>query len=477
MSLGTSTAHSFSLKTSDTNRLTIDSSGNAGINVTPSTALHIKQPSNDRAGGLYLEIDGNDYGLSAFVNSGGYGVIGSNGTFTTDILTLNLNNGNVGIGESNPLSKVHIEDTTGATLTLGNSQSPNDVVSGTVFGRMNFYASDRSSPTSNVTGGVARIEAISTATYSGTSPSALLFYTHDNTANDGTVLGNPTERMRIDSSGNVGIGTDSPASTLTVHDDASANSTTLVLANSFSTDTAGDSSALMFQLKRSYASGVNDAGFIKSIKEEAWDATGDRNSALTFGTRAGASEPTERLRIDSSGNVGIGSTSPAGKLDVNTNTATNIKAFASTNDQTTNFAVTNFASGNFRWCDMEINHRDGSSVDTTPIILAPRNKDIKVQSQTAHNIIFGTDGSERMRIDSSGNVLVGATSNTGSGATSGKQVVQFDGATGNGIYVDDTRTASGTDNAIVFGRGVQQLSGKLKQQLLQHPTSLHLTTD
>jgi len=84
------------------------------------------------------------------------------------------------------------------------------------------------------------------------------------------------------STARLGLGTTSPTSTLTVHDDASANSTTLVLANSFATDTAGDSSALMFQLKRSYASGVNDAGFIKSVKEEAWDETGDRNSALTF---------------------------------------------------------------------------------------------------------------------------------------------------------------------------------------------------
>jgi len=61
-----------------------------GIGTTsPSTALHIDQPSNDRAGGLYLELNGHNYGLSAFVNSGGYGVIGSNGDYTTDI----FNNG------------------------------------------------------------------------------------------------------------------------------------------------------------------------------------------------------------------------------------------------------------------------------------------------------------------------------------------------------------------------------------------------
>jgi len=113
---------------------------------------------------------------------------------------------NVGIGESSPLSNLHIEDTSGAVLTLGNSQDPNDVVAGTVFGRINFYASDRSGAT-NATGGVARIEAIASSGYSSSTPSDLLFYTHGASANDGSVLGNPSERLRIDSSGNVLVGT------------------------------------------------------------------------------------------------------------------------------------------------------------------------------------------------------------------------------------------------------------------------------
>ena len=46
MSLGTSTGHSFSLKTSDTNRLTIDSSGNVGIGVSPDSVLHIKDDTS-----------------------------------------------------------------------------------------------------------------------------------------------------------------------------------------------------------------------------------------------------------------------------------------------------------------------------------------------------------------------------------------------------------------------------------------------
>jgi len=123
---------------------------------------------------------------------------------------------NVGIGESSPLSNLHIEDTSGAVLTLGNSQDPNDVVAGTVFGRINFYASDRSGAT-NATGGVARIEAIASSGYSSSTPSDLLFYTHGASANDGSVLGNPSERLRIDSSGRLLHGKTSTAFSVAGH--------------------------------------------------------------------------------------------------------------------------------------------------------------------------------------------------------------------------------------------------------------------
>ena len=89
------TAGTQKMTLTDTGDLLI-TSGKVGIGTaSPSTALHLDQPSNDRAGGLYIERDGSNYGLSAFVDSGGYGIIGSNGNYTNDIITMNLSNSNV----------------------------------------------------------------------------------------------------------------------------------------------------------------------------------------------------------------------------------------------------------------------------------------------------------------------------------------------------------------------------------------------
>ena len=62
------------------------------------------------------------------------------------------------------------------------------------------------------------------------------------------------------------------------------------------------------------ASAINDFGVIQGIKENA--TAGNYASAMLFSTRANGGNPTEQMRINSSGNVGINTNNPAQMLSV-----------------------------------------------------------------------------------------------------------------------------------------------------------------
>jgi len=183
----------------------------------------------------------------------------------------------------------------------------------------------------------------------------------------------------------LGIGTSSPSSVLTAISGASADETVLTVGNDYSTaDAAGDASGLMFQLYRSYASSLNDAAFIKAEKEQAWDAAGDRYSALTFGTRSGATEPTERMRIDSSGLVGIGTDSPATVLSIHDSADKAV------------FTQTNVSNSQ----KLEIGN-------AYSLYTGANGSHSAIASDSV--LAFATADAEAMRIDASGNLLVGKT--------------------------------------------------------------------
>lgn len=123
-----------------------------------------------------------------------------------------------------------------------------------------------------------------------------------------------SERMRITSGGNVGIGTSSPDNgRLTIESTSVGNpANALIIRNSGSTVIGTES-----RLFLSTVSGDNRGAYISSIITSA-----SNDNALTFATNSAGSSPTERMRITSGGNVGIGTSSPAEKLHVYANSGT-----------------------------------------------------------------------------------------------------------------------------------------------------------
>ena len=167
-----------------------------------------------------------------------------------------------------------------------------------------------------------------------------------------------TERMRIDSSGNVGIGTSSPAQALVVN--RSSGNTYLEVSRA--TQSQG-------QVALQLTGGTGGTNWIMYQDTSS-------NDLKFFGNSA------DRMTIDSNGNVGIGTTSPTYKVDVSgTNPALRLKssaAFGYIIDQNTSSGL--------------VSHIVYENVDMR----------------------FGTNSTERMRINSSGYLLVGTTSTLGS---------------------------------------------------------------
>jgi hypothetical protein len=172
---------------------------------------------------------------------------------------------------------------------------------------------------------------------------------------------NAAERMRIDSSGNVGIGTSSPAERLTV-----VAASGLTVAARFAGNTAANNNTQI----RFY--GANAAADQWAIGNAIATNDATRNFDI-YDLVSNAN----RLRIDSSGNVGIGTSSPGVKLDV----------------------YTSGTASNF------IRTRN----DTTQAFFEAGNGYAFLNASTNHPLIFGTNNTERARIDSSGNLLVGTT--------------------------------------------------------------------
>ena len=197
------------------------------------------------------------------------------------------------------------------------------------------------------------------------------------------------ERLRIDSSGNVGIKSTNPLAQLHI------------------LNTSGTTG---FYLSRANGTALGDQISIRMTTDAAKSRIYGYGDALTFWTAATGGTASERLRIDSSGNVGINTTSPFALLHVKAATNRNLIV---QNGGTDTIEVSNYNSGD-GYREIAV----GGSV-------------VKFQTGTAG----GGSSSERMRIDSSGNIGIGATPSAWGGS---RNAIQFDSAGAAYICNDST---------------------------------------
>ena len=229
-----------------------------------------------------------------------------------------------------------------------------------------------------------------------------------------------TDTLFIDSSANrVGIQTSTPSSELEIAGSTDGGDVRITFSN-------------------------NDNGGTNRTGQVFFDP--DEN---TVGFRNGG---VNRLHVDSSGNVGVGTSSPSVKLHSQVNTFTDADkiAFKGYNNQ----AVGVYA--NFQNTTTGTGFADGFRVG----IDDSENAQLMNGENTA--MMFSTNATEAMRIDSSGNVLIGTTSSNPSGVGQDGIALKSNGSvdfsSGTQPVVDINRT---TDGQLVWLRSAYNIEGTI----------------
>ena len=265
------------------------------------------------------------------------------GNAAQTIMSFGATVGNVGIGTSSPDNKVNIQESALSGRSASNGNTSLTLEHATDTGIQFFSATQTQ---------LRFGDAVSTAAGS-------IIYTHSdnilrlNTASAHRFTIGSTEAMRIDSSGNVGIGTSSPSGRVTIQSQGTST----------------------YPLWIKHSDGSN--GFL--IYEHG---SGELEVDLR---KADGSSP--KFKIDETGNVGIGTGSPSSAFGFSKTLEIQGAANAEINISQTN------------------NSKDWSLGITNGVNYQ--------QTTSGQAYAWESGGTERMRIDSSGDVLMGISSSGG----------------------------------------------------------------
>ena len=418
------------LYTANQNRMTIDQNGNIGVNTTsPQERFHIngslRVNDNITLGGN-LNVLGTTFTVNAdtlvvsdpmirladnnpdnLMDFGLYGMYVDTGvtkfgglikdstenkwhlfdndttepgvtqhTISNSLLTIESDTGYVGIGITNPNYALDIYSPDAILVPKGTSgERPSSVTNGlfrynTTLTQFEGYSNGSWAP---IGGGASDLDGdtyIQAETSVGADNDQLQFFTAG------------TERIRIQSGGFVGIGTTEPSHKLHIEHSSG-------LLGLFETTDTGAAAFVKLKSNRTNTGNLgiidfdSDSATISRIITKVSDHTNDYGN-LAFWTK-GSDGSNERMRIDETGNIGIGTGTPQNRLHLYSSTGLE-DIFISFNDSTLGSSATN------------------------GFVIGKQTAAGYIWNYETANLIFGTDNTQRMTIfGTSGYVGIGTS--------------------------------------------------------------------
>jgi len=417
--------HAWSINSSE--KMRINSAGELNINGTGANLLTgsgrgVLSIDGTSDSGMEFKAAGTTYGY-LYTSSGEYRLAAYTAIpltfFTSNAERMRVDSsGRLLVGKtSSSITTAGSEVTSGSILQSASSTSTNLATNnGAVINLCNISATDGNF--SNIGGYNSNGLVVSQMNFINLSHSsrtgAITFSTHSGSALN--------EAMRIDSSGNVGFGLTAPGARLDIQTPSYATSTTDGMIK-FNDSVNGQHTAI-----QSYHVGGQGAdihigtnGYVNTSGSfSRWSASYAgaiasfyRQGVIAFNTNSSSGAVAERMRIDPSGNVGIG-TSPTYRLDVS-------GAIRATNTS----GSTIIANRTSNPGSLELQY-DGTQT-----------AQFSALSGGGVATYVGSTPTEAMRIDSSGNLLVATTDNaSATGTVSGIRLLA------NGIFTAATSSDS-----------------------------------
>ena len=467
------------ISTGGTGRLFIDASGRVGIGVSgPSTTLDLAgSPGSSTTANLFTLRNqsaasaaniaqmqffcSNTFGggeavaavqalnPNAGANNGGAlaFAVSSNGTATTPTERMRLTPTGLGIGTTGPTTALDVN------TASGNSQVR--VSNGTYFGYLGIDSGFNGLDYATTGSHRFRVSGSYTTAATIDSSGRLLVGT-SSAHNVGGALGNAQFS---------GAGTQ-------VHFVSTSTSPSYInlAAGSSGTDVTGSTTLGRLRFYGYHTNGY-DLGAQIEAAVDGTPSDGDIPTRLVFSTTAdGAASPTERMRITSAGNVGIGTTSPSGAnlvIDTESNGGTGIRLIGkSANDGS---KIDFYADNN----STRLGYIECNSTSTT------------FYSETNVPVRFFQNGGEAFRVDTSKRLLVGTSGTSAtntvlvqghSGGSTGQGIIQMavgsatpsDGSQLGKLQFSDNTHAASCDIVAIRDGGTWSASSK--------PTSLVFST-